>query len=131
MDNVSIKDYIDSKIDLIMIYITNKLEDLRCYVDARLKAIESATTLVAANMDKRFDSVNEFRAQLKDQNFTFITRAEHTVIIDKLSKDIDDLKTVRDIQTGKASMKSVVVAYIISAIGIIIAIVSLINNLSR
>lgn len=41
-----------------------------------LAASEKATTKADAANEKRFDGVNEFRSQLKDQAATFITRGE-------------------------------------------------------
>jgi hypothetical protein len=119
-NSVSLKDYFDSK-----------LVDVKDLFNSKFEALEKATTIVAQNLEKRFDSHNEFRAQLKEQAGTFITRAEYQGMKDKLESEIDDLKSSRDILAGKASQKSVTISYIIGGIGIIIALISLINNLAR
>jgi hypothetical protein len=41
-----------------------------------MAAAEKAVSKAEIASEKRFDSVNEFRGQLKDQTATFITRAE-------------------------------------------------------
>ena len=45
-------------------------------VQAALNAAEKAVTKAETASEKRFDAVNEFRAQLADQAQTFIPRAE-------------------------------------------------------
>lgn len=51
-----------------------------------VEAIRRAETA----MDKRFESVNEFRAQLTDQTRTFLTKSEyyaaHTPVVEKIEK---------------------------------------------
>ncbi len=45
-------------------------------ISAALAAAEKAVTKAEVAAEKRFDGVNEFRGQLKDQSATFITRTE-------------------------------------------------------
>jgi len=58
-------------------------------VAAALHASEKAMLKAEVSGEKRLDSVNEFRGQLKDQAATFIVRAEyeqaHRNLIDKTS----------------------------------------------
>jgi len=57
-------------------------------VQAALAAAEKAATLAREAADKRFDSVNEFRAQLADQAATLLSRveyqAQHGSVLEKL-----------------------------------------------
>jgi hypothetical protein len=46
-------------------------------MQAALQAVEKAITKAEIASDKRFESVNAFRAQLNDQAATFMPRAEH------------------------------------------------------
>ena len=45
-------------------------------VNAALAAADRAVVKAETAAEKLFDAVNEFRAQLKDQNATFLSRAE-------------------------------------------------------
>jgi len=45
-------------------------------IQAALAAVKEASLKAEAATEKRFEGVNEFRYQLKDQAATFITRAE-------------------------------------------------------
>ena len=63
--------------------------------DAQEKALTSALTAAKEAVDKaqsasekRFDSVNEFRNQLKDQAATFLTRAEYQAFNKQLTDQI-------------------------------------------
>ena len=67
-----------------------RIDEMDKRVDQRFHAIQDAVTKAEAATDKRFESVNEFRAQLGDQERTFVGRAEyasrHEAISDRLSK---------------------------------------------
>lgn len=83
-------------------------------VAAALSAAERAVTKAEQAAEKRFDSVNEFRAQLSDQASTFLPRAEFNraldALVDKMDATdkaatarIDDLRTSRDASAGRVS----------------------------
>ena len=52
------------------------LEAQKTAVAIALTGAEKAVTKAETAAEKRFDSVNEFRSQLKDQAGTFVTRSE-------------------------------------------------------
>ena len=74
---------------------------------------------------KRLASMNEFRAQLKDQAATFVPRTEHMILHDRLDEDIRTLRESRALLEGKASQNSVNLATILSVIGILFGLISL------
>jgi hypothetical protein len=100
---------------------------LKEYFDSRITSVETSIILAHASMEKRLDSMNEFREALKDQNSRFITRNEHELVM----SDIQDLKESRAELQGKASMQSVVVAYMISAISLAIGLFALFHDLTK
>jgi len=53
-----------------------------------LNAAGQAVTKAEAANEKRFDSVNEFRNQLRDQTATFITRAEYSAAHKQLTDQV-------------------------------------------
>jgi hypothetical protein len=80
-------------------------------VAAALTAAQSAVNKAEVAAEKRFDSVNEFRAQLADQAATFLPRAEFDRAIGSLSEKLDasvkglaekieDLRESRDTNQG-------------------------------
>jgi exonuclease VII small subunit len=80
---------------------------LRDYVDTRLAAAEKALEVALVANEKRLDAMNEFRATLKDQAATFITRADLQACIGSLEASVDSLKESRALLEGKASQLSV------------------------
>ena len=98
---------------------------LRDYFEARIVALEKATSLAAATMDKRLDGMNEFRDTLKDQASRFITRDELRIQMHATNETLKSLQSYRDQMEGKASAKSVYVAMALSIIGLIIGLARL------
>lgn len=60
-------------------------------VTAALAAAETAVAKAEAAADRRFESVNEFRAQLNDQSRTFITRDESLSRHDRNAEALTDM----------------------------------------
>jgi hypothetical protein len=70
--------------------------------------------------------MNEFREQLKEQAGSFIARTEYAVCIEKLNTEIKILREYKASLEGKASQTSVILAIIISIIGIVLGITNII-----
>lgn len=96
-----------------------------------LQSAKEAVTKAEAATEKRFESVNEFRAALADQSNTLLTRNEydtnHKAIIDK----VDDVtRRVAAIEnSSKGSQLAIGKIYAaIAAVGAILAIIMLLAN---
>lgn len=57
-------------------YIKILLEAERRYFEAEIRAVRRAVDIYNASNNERWQGANEFRAQLKDQAGTFLTRKE-------------------------------------------------------
>lgn len=57
-------------------YTNNQIKWLKKYTDAEIKSVREAVDKVEKTNQAKFDSQNEFRAQLKDQAANFVTRRE-------------------------------------------------------
>ena len=101
---------------------------LKEHIESRLGALEKATSLAANNMERRLESMNEFRQQLREQAATFVSKTEydskHQLLIDKIS----DLRESRAELAGKASQKSVVITLIVAILSILISLISIIQK---
>lgn len=92
-------------------------------VNAALSAAEKAVTKAEIAAEKRFDSVNEFRGQLKDQTATFIPRQEAQVLVDNLTERVrkteDSLSRYGGVilQTDKGKAQSMWMVTALVAIG--------------
>lgn len=94
------------------------LVSLRDYMEARLNAMDRATEVARASMDKRLDGMNEFRNALKDQSGQMVTRAEMDLKIGPIIKDIADLNNFKASHEGKASQISVIISLGIGLLGL-------------
>ena len=146
---VTLKEYFESKLRGM-----EKAGELAAKTyETKLEAIDKATTLASNALEKRLEGMNEFRAALKDQTGKFITKEEYNALHNRIIDDIkalnedknkfltksefttlherveDDIRILRENKAmleGKASMKSVIIAYVLAAIAILLAIIDLI-----
>lgn len=73
---------------------------LKEYMDTKISALDRATSVASEAMNKRLESMNEFRAQLKDQNATFLTRNEYEAKHALLESKIESLQRIVYLATG-------------------------------
>lgn len=102
---------------------------IREYVDAAIQNLEKATTLAAAQLEKRLEGMNEFRAQLKDQQGTFLMREEWKVANDRIAEDVRKLQLNEALIAGKASQESVTKAFLVGVAGVIFGFFGFIASL--
>jgi hypothetical protein len=80
-------------------------------------------------VEKRFDSVNEFRSTLSDQASHFITRTEAIAEIERNAKDIQELKDRMNTRDGRgaglSSAWGLLIAVIGAAVGITLVVLAL------
>lgn len=100
---------------------------LRDYFEARIEALEKAVNLAAENLKVRLESMNEIRGQLRDQATTFITRAEH----DALCNRVGQLEQDRARIDAKASLSAVFVGYAFTTITLALAVIALVKDFIR
>jgi hypothetical protein len=107
-------------------YLETILEEREKQVYEKFISLDRAVTKAEVASDKRFESVNEFRGTLTDQQRTLIPRMEyevaHMALIEKLeqlSKRIDKLENIKQ-------SAAVIWAYVIGAGGFLTGIVALI-----
>ena len=112
----SLKEYLDKRIDDLDVANDRAVQDAKTAAD---KAIEVNAKII----EKRLDSMNEFREQLRDQAGTFITRSEYEIANKSLSDKIDGLSTTAAILVTRASQGSVNFSYIYSTIILVITVV--------
>ena len=107
-----------------------KLEERK----AEIRELKESTQLAKDNLDGRLESMNEFRAQIRDQTATFLPRAEylnqHTALEQRIMRADEDIRGLRESRAellGKASQNSVFLAYAIAVVGIILSIVAVLR----
>ena len=104
---------------------------LKEHFETRLAAVEKATEVAAKQMEKRLDSMNEFREQLRCQASLFMTKENYDARHQLLQNQVDDLMLSRAELKGKASMSSVYMAYAIAIISIGLSIISCVHGFMK
>lgn len=91
MENVSLKEYINDKLDNLEKSIDVRFQSVSTTTDSALAAADKATLKAEIATEKRFESVNEFRSTLSDQAAKFIIRSEFELVVNRLEEDIKNL----------------------------------------
>lgn len=100
---------------------------LRDHFDSRIVAIEKYTATAAGVLEKRLESMNEFREALKNQATQFVTRAELNAIRERFDLDIRILREYKAAMDGKASQLSVIISALIAVVSLAISILGIIK----
>ena len=85
-------------------------------VSVALESAEKAVTKAEMANEKRFDSVNEFRAQLRDQASTFIPRPEAEQRMSQLSGRLEELRDNDALRTGRSAGSAALYGWIVGGI---------------
>lgn len=91
-----------------------KIRELEKRVDMRSAAAQQAVNLAANDLRARLDAMNEFRAALKDQSFTFVPRNEMDAKLESFSKELKQVEITHAMIEGKASQTGVNFSLIIA-----------------
>jgi len=109
-------------------YYDALLEERDKKMEQKFTSLELAVTKANDATEKRFESVNEFRLTLTDQQRTFVPRSEyeagHKVLEDKLTAIATDIEKIKNTKQGG----STTVAYLAAGISLFVAIIALSRN---
>lgn len=90
-------------------------------------ATERAVSKAEIASEKRFDSVNEFRAQLTDQASTFLTRAESMQRTDTINEKITALEKRMDRGDGQGEGLHSGWGFIVGGVGVVAGVIGIIS----
>jgi hypothetical protein len=96
-----------------------------------LTSSEKAVAKAETATEKRFDAVNEFRGQLKDQAATLLPRAEADAKFNSIDKDMEELKKTIALSQGRSSGFTASWGIAISVALLAIALIGLILRTTR
>jgi hypothetical protein len=109
-------------------YIDDKLAALKCYYEARFSAIDKAYELSSKILDGRLENMNRFREENKENTNNFVTRREHELMMNNYDSRLRELEISKAKNEGKASQSSVMWAYGLSVVSMIIGIIAIIEK---
>jgi hypothetical protein len=124
-DRFATKEYVN----LLLIQHEKDVIRINDLMQLRIDALDTAKTLAQQNLEVRLESMNNFRADLKNQAANFYTREIHDIYASAIAKEVESLKLSRAELAGKATQSGVFIAYIIGIIGLIISILSFIIHI--
>ena len=122
-ESVNLRDYFEAILKELREDYKDKIDALEKKVELRFNLKDEALDTAYRSMESRLEGMNEFRASLSDASKTFMTRDIYEAKHDLLQKQVDDLRMLAAENKGKASQTSVIIAFIISLIGIIMGII--------
>jgi hypothetical protein len=96
-------------------------------VQTALDSADKAVTKMEAAVEKRFESVNEFRAQQGDLIRSFALKGEVDVKMDSLEKRVDGVEKKADVSAGRSGGMSSLYGWVIGAVGLVLTVVVLAN----
>jgi len=131
---ISLKEHYDKIIDL-------KINSLEKRMDSQFCSLEKAVEIAKTSMDTRMGNTNEWRQTVNDMISKLVTRIEINTIEDKIESEIrslkdkleDEIKPLHDLKItidSKASQKSILLAYGITLISLIINIILFVYKIS-
>jgi len=100
-------------------------------VQNAMTASEEAIIKAEVAIERRFEGVNEFRQTLSDQAHEFMTRAEGMTIIDRNTKDIQEVKDRLNTMQGRGSGLDAGWAKLVGVVGLISTLLAIGLVLSR
>ena len=128
-DMISVKEYIESRLDDTTKLFETKVDALDKATVLKVDALDKATILASQQMEKRLEGMNEFRESLRDQNATFVRKDEYDTKHEALEKTfnvrVSSLEMSRAELCGKASQSSVNVSYAIALLSMLISMASI------
>lgn len=105
-----------------------RVDSLRREAYALRESAERAISKTESAVEKRFESVNEFRAQLSDQAGRFMPREVADSQLDEIKKQLSALTQRVDITQGKTQGTNLTIGYMVTAATLVISIVVLLAN---
>lgn len=120
-DKISLKEYFDDKFLASDKALVLAFESLKI----RLESIDKATEVAKIAMEKRLDALNELRQMVNETLGRCITKDNYDTKQGAMQAQIDDLRLSRAELQGKASLNSVYIAYGLSFLSIIVALIKL------
>ena len=131
----TLKEFVDDRFRLIEERITREGGQQKQEVAAALAAQKENTSAAFASSEKaiikaevasekRFESVNEFRATLADQQRSLMPRAEAELRMGTMERDLAQLKSAGVERRGQSTGMNQLWGYIVGGIGLALAIAS-------
>jgi hypothetical protein len=115
----------------LKIYTDTRLEALSDKMDNIFRLNQAAIDKNEAAINQRLVLMNEFRAQIKDQTATFVTRSEQSLHEKFMAEQLRRLELSAAVLEGKASQSAVNRALAFSVISAILGLAGMVIGLTK
>ena len=127
----TIKVYFEHRLEALDRTYAEQVEQVRREVKAALAASDKAITKQELAAEKRFESVNEFRAQLADQSNTFMPREVADATFAAILSRLNAIENFQAKESGKGVGAADLRVWALAAITFLGGLVVLANYLAR
>lgn len=117
--------HVQTQFDDLIRLLDERHEAQQTAMRAALEAAEKAVLKAESASDKRFSETNEFRGQLRDQQSTFVSRAEAMAAIERNSERITELTDRLNRSEGKGTGLQAGWVYLLSAVAALGTVISI------
>jgi hypothetical protein len=105
-----------------------QLEFVRSNTEAAFGASEKAILKAESAAERRFESVNEFRAALSDQTARLMPRNEVENMFKSVNEKIDEMRKQLDLGAGRRVGGAALWGYIVGGVGLLVSIAVLVRS---
>jgi hypothetical protein len=119
-------DALEKRLEHVLAFVNQQIADVRNDGQVMFSTVEKATAKADAAIERRFEAVNEFRAQLSDQTQTFMPRAEIEARITQNYERYNELQNRVTRAEGRTAGSSAAFGYLTAAVTAVIAIVTVV-----
>lgn len=100
-------------------------------INAALASAQAAVNKADIANEKRFDGVNEFRAQLGDQQRTLMPRAEVEALLRAINEKSDSLTSRMDRHDATGNGQQQVWGYVVAGVGVAVGIAGIVIGIVK
>jgi len=111
--------------------LDQQIKSVHREIDIETSATRAAVQKADTATEKRFESVNEFRAQMADAAAQYITRREVEALVNTNAGKISDITDRINRNEGKGSGMSQIVGWIFGAVGLVVGLIAIFSWLSQ
>lgn len=130
-DAVSLREHLEALIREQDIRNGQRFEAQEKAVAAALTAAGQAVQKAEVAAEKRFDAVNEFRAQLSDQAGTFMPRAETEIRFTAMQEKVDLIAHQQALLAGRGGGRDQLLGYAFGLAGAVAAVAAIVVAFTR
>jgi hypothetical protein len=111
---------LEERLDSFIKWTKDAIKYERDFQEERYTAVQIALKLARSELDKRLESMNEFRRMIEGERATYVTEKELELRIIALEKDIKPLEARRSFNQGRDWAFGVIIVAVCTAIALAI-----------